>query len=78
MMACSGQKAGFAGGIPEVGCMAHHRCRSRSLVPSTALSARRALVQAMADRQTTAVALIQSLGVVGRWGGKAAGHPKLL
>ena len=31
----------------------------------TALSARRALVQAMADRQTTAVALIQSLG--GGW-----------
>jgi NodT family efflux transporter outer membrane factor (OMF) lipoprotein len=32
---------------------------------ATALSARRALVQAMADRQTTAVALIQSLG--GGW-----------
>ena len=32
---------------------------------STALSARRALVQAAADRQTTAVALIQSLG--GGW-----------
>ena len=32
---------------------------------ATALSARRALVQAMADRQTTAVALIQSL--VGGW-----------
>ncbi len=32
---------------------------------STALAARRALVQAMADRQTTAVALIQSLG--GGW-----------
>lgn len=32
---------------------------------STALNARRALVQAMADRQTTAVALIQSLG--GGW-----------
>ncbi|MDB5964833.1 MAG: transporter [Polaromonas sp.] len=32
---------------------------------STALSARRALVQAIADRQTTAVALIQSLG--GGW-----------
>ena len=32
---------------------------------STALSARRALLQAMADRQTTAVALIQSLG--GGW-----------
>jgi len=32
---------------------------------TTALSARRALVQAMADRQTTAVALIQSLG--GGW-----------
>jgi outer membrane protein TolC len=31
----------------------------------TALTARRALVQAMADRQTTAVALIQSLG--GGW-----------
>ena len=30
-----------------------------------ALGARRALVQAMADRQTTAVALIQSLG--GGW-----------
>ena len=32
---------------------------------ATALSARRAMVQAMADRQTTAVALIQSLG--GGW-----------
>jgi NodT family efflux transporter outer membrane factor (OMF) lipoprotein len=32
---------------------------------ATALNARRALVQAMADRQTTAVALIQSLG--GGW-----------
>ena len=32
---------------------------------ATALSARRALVQALADRQTTAVALIQSLG--GGW-----------
>ena len=32
---------------------------------TTALSARRALVQATADRQTTAVALIQSLG--GGW-----------
>ena len=32
---------------------------------ATALSARRALVQAQADRQTTAVALIQSLG--GGW-----------
>ena len=32
---------------------------------ATALSARRALVQAMTDRQTTAVALIQSLG--GGW-----------
>ncbi|MDB5868038.1 MAG: efflux system, outer rane lipoprotein NodT family, partial [Polaromonas sp.] len=32
---------------------------------TTALNARRALVQAMADRQTTAVALIQSLG--GGW-----------
>ena len=32
---------------------------------ATALSARRALVQLMADRQTTAVALIQSLG--GGW-----------
>ena len=31
----------------------------------TALSARRALVQSQADRQTTAVALIQSLG--GGW-----------
>ncbi|MEG2034236.1 MAG: TolC family protein, partial [Janthinobacterium sp.] len=31
----------------------------------TALSARRSLVQAQADRQTTAVALIQSLG--GGW-----------
>lgn len=37
---------------------------------ATALSARRALVQAMADRQTTAVALIQSLG-----GGWQAGPP---
>ncbi|MEO8020295.1 efflux transporter outer membrane subunit [Polaromonas sp.] len=37
---------------------------------ATALSARRALVQAMADRQTTAVALIQSLG-----GGWQAGSP---
>jgi NodT family efflux transporter outer membrane factor (OMF) lipoprotein len=35
---------------------------------ATALSARRALVQAMADRQTTAVALIQSLG--GGWQAK--------
>jgi NodT family efflux transporter outer membrane factor (OMF) lipoprotein len=34
-------------------------------VQATALSARRALVQAQADRQTTAVALIQSLG--GGW-----------
>lgn len=34
---------------------------------ATALSARRTLVQAMADRQTTAVALIQSLG--GGWTG---------
>ena len=34
---------------------------------ATALSARRALVQVMADRQTTAVALIQSLG--GGWQG---------
>jgi outer membrane protein TolC len=32
---------------------------------TTALNARRALVQATADRQTTAVALIQSLG--GGW-----------
>ena len=32
---------------------------------ATALTARRALVQAAADRQTTAVALIQSLG--GGW-----------
>jgi len=32
---------------------------------ATALAARRALAQAMADRQTTAVALIQSLG--GGW-----------
>ncbi|MDQ2987650.1 MAG: TolC family protein, partial [Pseudomonadota bacterium] len=32
---------------------------------ATALSARRALVQAQADRQTTAVALIQSIG--GGW-----------
>ena len=32
---------------------------------TTALAARRALVQASADRQTTAVALIQSLG--GGW-----------
>jgi outer membrane protein TolC len=32
---------------------------------ATALSARRALVQLQADRQTTAVALIQSLG--GGW-----------
>jgi outer membrane protein TolC len=32
---------------------------------ATALSARRSLVQAMADRQTTAVALIQALG--GGW-----------
>lgn len=38
---------------------------------ATALSARRALVQAMADRQTTAVALIQSLG--GGW--QAASTP---
>ncbi|WP_296923902.1 efflux transporter outer membrane subunit [Polaromonas sp.] len=38
---------------------------------ATALSARRALVQAMADRQTTAVALIQSLG--GGW--QAAQQP---
>ncbi|MFM9901205.1 MAG: efflux transporter outer membrane subunit [Polaromonas sp.] len=36
---------------------------------ATALSARRTLVQAMADRQTTAVALIQSLG--GGWTGVA-------
>ena len=36
---------------------------------ATALTARRALVQAMADRQTTAVALIQSLG--GGWQGAA-------
>jgi NodT family efflux transporter outer membrane factor (OMF) lipoprotein len=35
------------------------------LAQATALSARRALVQAQADRQTTAVALIQSLG--GGW-----------
>lgn len=35
------------------------------IAQATALSARRALVQAMADRQTTAVALIQSLG--GGW-----------
>jgi len=35
---------------------------------ATALNARRALVQAMADRQTTAVALIQSLG--GGWQGQ--------
>ena len=34
---------------------------------ATALNARRALVQAMADRQTTAVALIQALG--GGWTG---------
>jgi len=32
---------------------------------ATALAARRALVQAQSDRQTTAVALIQSLG--GGW-----------
>jgi outer membrane protein TolC len=32
---------------------------------NTALTARRALVQAQADRQTTAIALIQSLG--GGW-----------
>jgi outer membrane protein TolC len=32
---------------------------------ATALTARRALVQALADRQTTAVALLQSLG--GGW-----------
>ena len=32
---------------------------------ATALNARRALAQALADRQTTAVALIQSLG--GGW-----------
>jgi NodT family efflux transporter outer membrane factor (OMF) lipoprotein len=39
---------------------------------ATALNARRALVQAMADRQTTAVALIQSLG--GGWqAGQSAG-----
>lgn len=38
---------------------------------ATALSARRALVQLQADRQTTAVALIQSLG--GGWQGIAAG-----
>jgi len=38
---------------------------------ATALNARRALVQAMADRQTTAVALIQSLG--GGW--QAAQQP---
>ncbi len=37
---------------------------------TTALSARRAVVQATADRQTTAVALIQSLG--GGWGPQAA------
>ncbi len=37
---------------------------------ATALSARRTLVQAMADRQTTAVALIQSLG--GGWAGLEA------
>ncbi|WP_341903760.1 efflux transporter outer membrane subunit [Polaromonas sp. YR568] len=37
---------------------------------ATALNARRALVQAMADRQTTAVALIQSLG--GGWQADAA------
>ena len=40
---------------------------------ATALSARRTLVQAMADRQTTAVALIQSLG--GGWQGVAAASP---
>ena len=39
-------------------------------VQVTALSARRALVQAQADRQTTAVALIQSLG--GGWHADAA------
>ena len=37
---------------------------------ATALSARRTLVQVMADRQTTAVALIQSLG--GGWQGVPA------
>ena len=40
---------------------------------ATALSARRTLVQAMADRQTTAVALIQSLG--GGWMGVEASGP---
>ncbi len=40
---------------------------------ATALSARRTLVQAMADRQTTAVALIQSLG--GGWQGVAPASP---
>jgi NodT family efflux transporter outer membrane factor (OMF) lipoprotein len=40
---------------------------------ATALSARRALVQAMADRQTTAVALIQSLG--GGWQAEPAPAP---
>ena len=39
---------------------------------ATALSARRALVQAMADRQTTAVALFQSLGGVWQAGGALA------
>jgi NodT family efflux transporter outer membrane factor (OMF) lipoprotein len=38
---------------------------------TTALNARRALVQVMADRQTTAVALIQALG--GGWQADAAG-----
>jgi outer membrane protein TolC len=36
-------------------------------VQTTALNARRALVQSTADRQTTAVALMQSLG--GGWVG---------
>lgn len=40
-------------------------CTEVVTAQATALSARRALVQAQADRQTTAVALIQSLG--GGW-----------
>jgi hypothetical protein len=43
---------------------------------ATALSARRALVQAQADRQTTAVALIQSLG--GGWRQAHAGQKRLV